>query len=110
VAREVVAPSQISFLTENAIQFRRGVTGGIQEQLDVSQRKSTRGFNVWFNGDVSWLKLNQRNACETRRPVFPNSVYFMSCSFLSSRDKTSPVRMRSLQRRECDARGGAGLP
>ncbi len=54
----IVAPSQISFLAENAIQFRRGITGGIQDQIDVSQRRRVSGFNVWFNGDVSSLRLN----------------------------------------------------
>jgi outer membrane lipase/esterase len=62
----VVAPSQISFLTENAIQFRRGVTLGIQEQIDITQRRATSGFNVWFNGDVSSLKLNASS------PGFPS--------------------------------------
>lgn len=62
----IVAPSQISFLTENAIQFRRGLTGGIQEQIDLSQRRRTPGFNVWFNGDVSSLKLNNSS------PGFPS--------------------------------------
>jgi len=62
----IVAPSQISFLTENAIQFRRGVTLGIQEQIDITQRRATPGFNVWFNGDVSSLKLNASS------PGFPS--------------------------------------
>jgi outer membrane lipase/esterase len=62
----IVAPSQISFLTENAIQFRRGVTLGIQEQIDITQRRGTPGFNVWFNGDVSSLKLNASS------PGFPS--------------------------------------
>jgi outer membrane lipase/esterase len=62
----IVAPSQVSFLTENAIQFRRGVTLGIQEQIDITQRRATPGFNVWFNGDVSSLKLNASS------PGFPS--------------------------------------
>jgi outer membrane lipase/esterase len=61
----IVAPSQISFLTESAIQARRGVTLGIQEQIDITQRRATPGFNVWFNGDVSSLKLNNSS------PGFP---------------------------------------
>jgi outer membrane lipase/esterase len=62
----IVAPSQVSFLTENAIQFRRGVTLGIQEQIDITQRRATPGFNVWFNGDISSLKLNASS------PGFPS--------------------------------------
>ncbi len=61
----IVAPSQISFLTESTIQARRGVTLGIQEQIDITQRRRTPGFNVWFNGDVSSLKLNNSS------PGFP---------------------------------------
>lgn len=61
----IVAPSQISFLTESTIQARRGVTLGIQEQIDITQRRATPGFNVWFNGDVSSLKLNNNS------PGFP---------------------------------------
>ncbi|UGV26312.1 autotransporter domain-containing protein [Rhodopseudomonas boonkerdii] len=61
----IVAPSQISFLTESTIQARRGVTLGIQEQIDITQRRATPGFNVWFNGDVSSLKLNNSS------PGFP---------------------------------------
>lgn len=69
----IVAPSQISFLTENAIQFRRGVTGGIQEQIDISQRKSVPGFNAWFNGDVSSLRLNNSTAGFPGDPSTPVS-------------------------------------
>jgi outer membrane lipase/esterase len=69
----IVAPSQISFLTENAIQFRHGVTGGIQEQIDISQRKSAPGFNVWFNGDVSSLKLNNSSTGFPGDPSTPVS-------------------------------------
>lgn len=61
----IVAPSQISFLTESTIQSRRGVTLGIQEQIDISQRRNAPGFNMWFNGDVSSLKLNNSS------PGFP---------------------------------------
>ncbi len=61
----IVAPSQISFLTESAIQARRSVTLGIQEQIDITQRRATPGFNVWFNGDVSSLRLNNSS------PGFP---------------------------------------
>jgi outer membrane lipase/esterase len=54
----IVAPSQISFLAENAIQVRRGITLGIEQQLDITLRRQTPGFNIWFNGDLSSLKLD----------------------------------------------------
>jgi outer membrane lipase/esterase len=69
----IVAPSQISFLTESAIQFRRGVTLGIQEQIEVAQRRGSPGFNVWFNGDVSSLKLNNSSAGFPNDPSTPIS-------------------------------------
>jgi outer membrane lipase/esterase len=69
----IAAPSQISFLTENAIQFRRGVTFGVQEQIDITQRRTTPGFNVWFNGDVSSLKLNNSSAGFPNDPSTPIS-------------------------------------
>jgi outer membrane lipase/esterase len=69
----IVAPSQISFLTENAIQARRGVTLGIQEQIDLTQRRATPGFNVWFNGDLSSLKLNASSAGFPSDPSTPIS-------------------------------------
>jgi outer membrane lipase/esterase len=69
----VVAPSQISFLTENAIQFRRAVNLGIQEQIDISRRNSNPGFNVWFNGDLSSFKLNNSSAGFPSDPSTPVS-------------------------------------
>ncbi|WP_424630838.1 autotransporter outer membrane beta-barrel domain-containing protein [Bradyrhizobium sp. SYSU BS000235] len=57
----LVAPSQISFLAENAIQFRRSVDGGIQQQIDLSMQRATPGFNIWFNGDMSSLKIDNRS-------------------------------------------------
>jgi outer membrane lipase/esterase len=54
----VVAPSQISFLTETSIQMRRDLNAGIQQQLDISQRSKAPGLRVWFNGDIAYLKLN----------------------------------------------------
>lgn len=62
----IVAPSQISFLAESAIQGRRGTIQGIQQQIDLSQRNAKPGFNVWFTGDTSYLKLDNNS------PGFPN--------------------------------------
>ena len=54
----LVAPSQISFLAENAVQARIGTVAGIQDQIGISRLRQTAGFNVWINGDVSSLKIN----------------------------------------------------
>ena len=54
----LVAPSQISFLAENAVQARTGTVAGIQDQIGISRLRQTAGFNVWINGDVSSLKIN----------------------------------------------------
>lgn len=53
----VVAPSQISLLAEAPVMTRLGTTLGIQEQIDIAQRRPAAGFNVWINGDVSSLKF-----------------------------------------------------
>jgi outer membrane lipase/esterase len=54
----VVAPSQISLLAENAVQVRTATVAGIQDQIGVSRAHQGTGFNVWINGDVSSLKIN----------------------------------------------------
>jgi outer membrane lipase/esterase len=54
----LVAPSQISFLAENAVQARTGNIAGIQDQIGISRQRQTPGFNVWVNGDVSSLKID----------------------------------------------------
>jgi outer membrane lipase/esterase len=69
----IVAPSQISFLTESALQFRRSVNLGIQEQIDISRHATSEGFNVWFNGDLSSLKLNNSSAGFPSDPSTPIS-------------------------------------
>jgi outer membrane lipase/esterase len=51
------APSQISFLAESAIQTTLSMIYGIQQQIDISQRKPA-GWNVWVNGDLSYLQIN----------------------------------------------------
>jgi outer membrane lipase/esterase len=52
-----VAPSEISFLAENAVQSRSSTVAGIQDQIGVARQRPTAGFNVWMNGDVSSLKI-----------------------------------------------------
>ena len=54
----LVAPSQISFLAENAVQARTGTVAGIQDQIGISRLRQSAGFNVWINGDVSSLKIS----------------------------------------------------
>jgi outer membrane lipase/esterase len=61
----IVAPSEISFLAENAIQTQYGLVKGIQEQIDVSQKNRGTGFNIWMNGDFSSLSINNSS------PGFP---------------------------------------
>ena len=54
----LIAPSQISFLAENAVQARTGIVAGIQDQIGISRLRQSAGFNAWINGDVSSLKIN----------------------------------------------------
>jgi outer membrane lipase/esterase len=54
----IVAPSEISFLAENAVQSRTVTVAGIQDQIGISRQRRTAGFNVWINGDVSSLKID----------------------------------------------------
>jgi outer membrane lipase/esterase len=53
----IVAPSEISFLAENAVQSRTITVAGIQDQIGIARQRRSAGFNVWINGDVSSLKI-----------------------------------------------------
>jgi outer membrane lipase/esterase len=53
----VVAPSEISYLAETAVQTTLDLVNGIQQQIDLSQRQRTSGWNVWANGQLSYLQL-----------------------------------------------------
>jgi outer membrane lipase/esterase len=59
----IVAPSQISFLAENAVKARSRLINAAQNQIDVSERqqRGPAGFNVWVTGDVSHLGMNNYN-------------------------------------------------
>ncbi len=58
----VVAPSQISFLPENALKARTRFIGLTQNQIEVSQNNRGRsGFNAWVSGDVSHLQMDNYN-------------------------------------------------
>jgi outer membrane lipase/esterase len=55
----IVAPSQISFLAENAVKARTRFISAAQNQINVSQdQRGPAGFNVWATGDVSYLSMN----------------------------------------------------
>jgi outer membrane lipase/esterase len=54
----IVAPSEISLLAENAVQSRTVTVAGIQDQIGIARRRTSSGFNVWVNGDVSSLKID----------------------------------------------------
>ncbi len=55
----LVAPSQISFLGENAIKARTRATSSIQSQIEISQgQRGPAGINSWVVGDVSHLAMN----------------------------------------------------
>src|SRR6185437_6305245 len=46
----LVAPSEISFLAETAVQTTFQTVTGIQQQIDLAQRLRQPGWNVWVNG------------------------------------------------------------
>ena len=56
----IVAPSQISFLAENAVKIRSRSILDIQRQIDISRASGwgPLGFNAWVTGDVSHLALD----------------------------------------------------
>lgn len=62
----LVAPSEISFLAEAALQTTFQMIYGIQQQIDLSQRQRPPGWNAWINGDLSYLQMNNGS------PGFPN--------------------------------------
>ena len=68
----LAAPSQISFLGETAIQTTLSTIYGIQQQIDLSQRKPA-GWNVWLNGDVGYLQVNNSIAGLPNDPGVPIS-------------------------------------
>jgi outer membrane lipase/esterase len=56
----VVAPSQISFLAENAVKARSRLLQAIHSQLPISLQadRGPLSFNAWVTGDVSHLGLD----------------------------------------------------
>jgi outer membrane lipase/esterase len=69
----LVAPSEISYLAETAIQTAYQTIIGIQQQIDLTQRLRQPGWNVWVNGQLSSLKLDNSSAGFPSDPGFPLS-------------------------------------
>lgn len=69
----LTAPSAMSFLAESAIQSTFGTIYGIQQQIDLSQRQSPAGWNVWINGDLSYLQIQNSSAGFPNDPGIPIS-------------------------------------
>jgi outer membrane lipase/esterase len=69
----IVAPSEISYLAETAIQTTFGMITGIQQQIDLSQRQRPAGWNAWLNGELSYLKLDNSASGFPNDPGVPVS-------------------------------------
>jgi len=69
----LVAPSEISFLAETAVQTTFRTVTGIQQQIDLAQRLRQVGWNVWVNGQLSYLKLDNSSGGFPGDPGFPLS-------------------------------------
>jgi outer membrane lipase/esterase len=69
----LVAPSEISYLAETAVQTTFQTVTGIQQQIDLVQRLRRPGWNVWVNGELSYLKLDNRAEGFPGDPGFPLS-------------------------------------
>ena len=68
----LTAPSEISFLADSIIQTTFGMIYGIQQQIDLSQRQAP-GWNVWINGNVGYLQINNSFAGFANDPGIPIS-------------------------------------
>ena len=69
----LVAPSQMSFLAETAIQTAFQTIVGIQQQVALAERYHAPGWNVWMNGDLSYLKLDNSSHGFPNDPGLPVS-------------------------------------
>ena len=69
----LVAPGEISYLAETAIQTTYQTIIGIQQQIDLTQRLHQSGWNVWANGQLSYLKLDNSSAGFPSDPGLPLS-------------------------------------
>ena len=69
----LVAPSEMSFLAETAIQTAFQTIAGIQQQIALAERYRGPGWNVWMNGDLSYLKLDNSSNGFPNDPGLPVS-------------------------------------
>jgi outer membrane lipase/esterase len=69
----IVAPSEISYLAETAVQTTFGMITGIQQQIDLSQRQRPAGWNGWINGQLSYLQLGNSASGFPSDPGIPVS-------------------------------------
>lgn len=69
----LVAPSEISFLAETAVQTTLQTVSGIQQQIDLARRLRQPGWNVWVNGQLSYLQLGNSSAGFPSDPGYPLS-------------------------------------
>lgn len=67
----LVAPSEISFLAETAVQTTFQTISGIQQQIDLAQRLRQPGWNVWVNGQLSYLQLGNNFPGFPSDPGYP---------------------------------------
>jgi outer membrane lipase/esterase len=69
----LVAPSEISYLAETAVQTTFQTIAGIQQQIDLAQRLRQPGWAVWVNGQLSYLQLDNSSAGFPSDPGYPLS-------------------------------------
>jgi outer membrane lipase/esterase len=69
----LAAPSEISYLAETAVQTNFQTVTGIQQQIDLAQRLRQVGWNVWVNGELGYLKLDNSTAGFPNDPGYPLS-------------------------------------
>jgi outer membrane lipase/esterase len=69
----IVAPSEMSFLAETAVQTTFQTINGIQQQIDLAERYHAPGWNTWMNGNQSYLKLDNSSQGFPNDPGLPVS-------------------------------------
>jgi outer membrane lipase/esterase len=69
----LVAPSEMSFLAETAVQTTFQTINGIQQQIDLAGRYHAPGWNTWMNGSLSYLKLDNSSQGFPGDPGLPVS-------------------------------------
>jgi outer membrane lipase/esterase len=69
----LAAPSEISYLAETAVQTTLQTVTGIQQQIDLAQRLRRVGWNVWVNGELGYLQLDNSTAGFPSDPGYPLS-------------------------------------